>query len=620
MKLKLKIIISLLTAILLHSFAILHPIASNANENEVNYDHYPSWETQYNELISTTNADKIITARHRGSFDSAIPENSMGAFAKAFNACQPAIETDVRTTADGELVLFHDTHIGKMLEPDYNPEENTGPNQPLKNIAYTDLIKKHLVRPDHSESHYTVPTVNDLINYMIDNDANSIVHFEVKEYDAILEVARLLNSHNRVNPSAEILKRAIIKFNIAAFPTPQSWTSALKREGIFDDYLVMPVITPSSALQLNQGTTIENPSEFELSTNASRAVALWGEEPHTFAPIIEVVVKDSSEFLRTSQQESPFGDYLAPTSVDFDNVKTGTVAEYIALTHFYQKKLGVFVPVPDYVLFPTGPTAGYTVPNTFGDHTAIPVNQAFFNNNSSCCYQLSDRRSSTPIAAEQDDWRMNLDWARNIGASIITADDTDTIELYALKYNYLNTEARPSPVSPPEDMYSTLAILASGNQIPNHSLVRMKGWNGGSAEAWGGEVCLRSDPGRYLWTAACSLQREKKYSAILQIETVGEGKMHIKDPRSGMCAFADPSRDDTIFWSENCEREETKWNRTPQNRYLDKDNREINFQWDDRYTYGIPFAYNYLSTKDTSSWSQWKLEPVSIEDFTNEND
>lgn len=55
MKLKLKIIISLLTAMLLHSFAILHPITSNANENEVNYDHCPSWETQYNELISTTN-------------------------------------------------------------------------------------------------------------------------------------------------------------------------------------------------------------------------------------------------------------------------------------------------------------------------------------------------------------------------------------------------------------------------------------------------------------------------------------------------------------------------------------------------------------------------------------
>lgn len=55
MKLKPKIIISLLTAILLHSFAMLHPIASNANENEVKHDHCPSWETQYNELMSTTN-------------------------------------------------------------------------------------------------------------------------------------------------------------------------------------------------------------------------------------------------------------------------------------------------------------------------------------------------------------------------------------------------------------------------------------------------------------------------------------------------------------------------------------------------------------------------------------
>ncbi|MGV4326001.1 glycerophosphodiester phosphodiesterase family protein [Trueperella pyogenes] len=573
----------------------------------------PSWETQYQQLRTPPAGNKVITARHRGAFDGFLPENSMGAFVKAFQNCASAVETDVRKTADGQLVLFHDINIGKMLEPTYDPETNTGPNQRLSEVTYAELSRKHLLRPNRQETHYVVPTVNELINYVIDNDVNSLIHLEIKDPTAILEVARLLRDHHQVNPNAHILKRVVIKFNMGEYPTPAQWKAALEKEGIVADYTLMPVIAPVTAQRINVGSEIPNPEELELTTNASRAVAHWGKAPMELAPIIEVVVKDSSEFLYTEPRtHSSFGNYAAPTKLSLDNVKKGTVAEFVALTHFYRKNLGAFVPVPDYGLFTKGPRAGFTVPNTFGDHTPIAVTDAFYNNDSSCCYAVEDRRYSTEIASEAHDWRINLDWQHSIGANILTADDTDSIEMYSQQHGYLNSVARPNPQPASKEMNSVLKLLAEGHSVPDSALVKIKGWNGASASTWGGQVCLWSDPGYYLWTIACSLERGG-YSPVLEIHTVGKGKMLIRDPQSLQCLTADPDVSEVISWKDNCNHENAHWTRTPAHRFLDSSGREINFQWDDRYSYGYPFAYNFLSRGDTSTWSQWLLEPFDVD-------
>ncbi len=56
---------------------------------------------------------------HRGAFDenAGIPENSISAFERAI-ALGYAIETDVRTTKDGALVLFHDAELRRMTGQD----------------------------------------------------------------------------------------------------------------------------------------------------------------------------------------------------------------------------------------------------------------------------------------------------------------------------------------------------------------------------------------------------------------------------------------------------------------------------------------------------------------------
>lgn len=109
---------------------VLFLLAYHAAREEINasaqHVECTSWKTQYSELVSPSNNDKVITARHRGSFDESLPENSLSAFLKSFAECRPAIETDVRLTQDGVPVLFHDIRLGRVLEPDYDQETNKG--------------------------------------------------------------------------------------------------------------------------------------------------------------------------------------------------------------------------------------------------------------------------------------------------------------------------------------------------------------------------------------------------------------------------------------------------------------------------------------------------------------
>jgi len=60
----------------------------------------------------TQSKDNIWVAAHRG-FSSDYPENTMSAFKAAIDVGVDQIETDVRITKDGELVLIHDPTVDR---------------------------------------------------------------------------------------------------------------------------------------------------------------------------------------------------------------------------------------------------------------------------------------------------------------------------------------------------------------------------------------------------------------------------------------------------------------------------------------------------------------------------
>ena len=56
-----------------------------------------------------------IPIAHRGLHDRTHPENSLSAFREAIG-CGYAIETDVRFSKDGKLVVFHDDTVDRMTD------------------------------------------------------------------------------------------------------------------------------------------------------------------------------------------------------------------------------------------------------------------------------------------------------------------------------------------------------------------------------------------------------------------------------------------------------------------------------------------------------------------------
>lgn len=88
------------------------------------------------------------TFAHRGLFDNdAIPENSMPAFQRAVEYGY-GIELDVRVTADGQVVVFHDDTLQRMC----------GVNKKIEKCTYEELSNYYLLNTE-----CTIPLLSDVL-------------------------------------------------------------------------------------------------------------------------------------------------------------------------------------------------------------------------------------------------------------------------------------------------------------------------------------------------------------------------------------------------------------------------------------------------------------------------
>ncbi|EPK6164706.1 glycerophosphodiester phosphodiesterase family protein [Providencia stuartii] len=473
----------------------------------------PSWETQYYQLSVIANNNSVITVRHRGDFTTDIPENSLGAFERSYQNCRAAIETDVRLTKDNELVVFHDINIGKMLEKDYDPLLNTGPNPELKSLTLDELQQKKLLTITREKTNYTVPTVDEMLHNYLDKNGQSLIYLEVKDAAAIIPTAMAIYRVSLREPS--LVKRVIVKFNMAEYPTPNDWFAMLNENNIKEEIMANPVISPIAAKRINEGPKIDPINGADYRDNASRAVALWSNAKETIVPNIEVVIKDSTDFKSVIEKDSIYqGKYIAPANLDISNTNEATMARMVAIIKFYKKPLGAFVPVPDYILWRPGVITGITVPNVIPDTVGnINIIKAYFQNNSACCYDLADRLGvfdvfPRVVIRENYDYRHILDWNRSIGVNMITADDTDTIDEYYAKNQVLDRVAMPILIPPTKNMHSTLSWdFHPEFNVSKSTVVNIKAWNGESSVWWGGQTCLYTDSStheeKYAWVYQC---------------------------------------------------------------------------------------------------------------------
>ncbi|QZN86255.1 glycerophosphodiester phosphodiesterase family protein [Cellulomonas sp. C5510] len=398
---------------------------------------------------------QFTTVRHRGDFDAATPENSLGAFRRSYDRCRPGVETDLRHTADGKLVMFHDTHVGKMMEPTYDPERNTGPNAALTSLTLTQLQQKRLVTIDRRPSEWSIVTFEEFLADAVERGGPSLLFVEIKDNADILPAVRETLTYHQRHPQASIFDRVVFKIRLNAYPTFASWRQATAGiAGLPRTPLTQVMVSRVIADDVDRRTDLGTPSG---QTPSYYATSTWAKANATTDGVlsVEVTMKDSAGFYETRHRKGsahgasapqPFRDveYYAPLTVTEANARPGTMARLTALVRASDKPLGQFVPVPDWVMWRSGTVDwDQALPSVVGSATPITPREAYFQNDSRCCYALELRLADTGNDPEQNEQRTILPWMQDIGATVLTADDTDSIDAFFHSQNKLHDLGRP---------------------------------------------------------------------------------------------------------------------------------------------------------------------------------
>ncbi|GAA1048070.1 hypothetical protein GCM10009569_01890 [Arthrobacter russicus] len=419
--------------------------------------------------------DKVTTVRHRGDFDADTPENSLAAFRNSYQACRPGIETDIRKTKDGQFVLFHDTKIGKMLEPGYNPQTDTGPNATLDSLTYSQLREKNLVKIDRSVSDQKIINLDTFLTDYVNTKGRSIINLEIKSDGDVLDVVKAFDRISK-RLGADLYSSTIFKFRMTAYPTIEKFQDDLVKANIPPgNVMAMPVMSAQIAESINALPPIK-PGE----SNAYAAVDSWSDAPNVAVPSVEVVMKDAQGY-KEYQYEFPYysqtDSYLdmvpmtVPSSTELRNVREGTMAEMSELVKSRNKPLAQFVPIPDWAMWRKDFSWDTSLPNTVPNTPKISPREAYFNNDSKCCYALSDRLAGDKLDQEKADQRILLPFQERIKATVLTADDTDSIDSYFKgKGKYLDLgDNKVKPNAPNPAMNS---LIFPGNRIPRATVAQ----------------------------------------------------------------------------------------------------------------------------------------------------
>ena len=116
--------------------------------------------------MELTHKGKMMVAAHRGDSDH-YPENTMTAFRAAIDVGSDMIETDVRMTKDGVLVLIHDRTVDRTTD-------GTGY---VKDMTFAQL---RALNAGTAEQPQIIPTLEELLELL--QGSGVMLNLEVKEY------------------------------------------------------------------------------------------------------------------------------------------------------------------------------------------------------------------------------------------------------------------------------------------------------------------------------------------------------------------------------------------------------------------------------------------------------
>ena len=139
-----------------------------------------------------------LVIAHRGVPGQA-PENTLESFALAIKQGADVLETDLHITRDGAIVLFHDTHLGRMTDGD----------GPIFAHTLAELKRLKVRRPDGSWSAQQVPTLMELLA-MTQGQVPLLLELKDWRFTEPLYAKRLINI---LVDYGVLAKSAIVSFN-----------------------------------------------------------------------------------------------------------------------------------------------------------------------------------------------------------------------------------------------------------------------------------------------------------------------------------------------------------------------------------------------------------------------
>lgn len=123
----------------------------------------------------------FVVYAHRGASEYA-PENTLSSFYLGFHMGANGIETDVRRTKDGVLVLFHDKNLERVIGCEGSVADNT----------YAELLQMR-VRNVKTDTQDLIVTFEDFLRYFSFRDLHFAI--ELKDPDIEADVLALLERY-----------------------------------------------------------------------------------------------------------------------------------------------------------------------------------------------------------------------------------------------------------------------------------------------------------------------------------------------------------------------------------------------------------------------------------------
>jgi hypothetical protein len=305
-----------------------------------------------------------------------------------------------------------------------------------------------------------------LLYVEIKNTSTNVGQSQNEIIGAVEELARFHHQY----PEANMFDRVVFKFRMSAWTSFSEWqTRALRVTGIPKLPLSQVMTSRQIARQIGGSGAYQDSivANWASTTAAHRVLS------------VEVTMKDSTAYSHLTLKSGPAQtpafsgiQYYAPAGNA--TAPPGTMASAVEIVKRNNKPLGQFVPIPDWVMFRDARTFDWNqvLPNADAGKSTVPVTprEAYFNNDSRCCYALRDRIDGTTTQdrdPEQNDQRILLPWMEDIGATFLTADDTDSIDAYfTTRGKLLDTGTnRVTPNRPDLEMNSL--IHPQSRQIPS---------------------------------------------------------------------------------------------------------------------------------------------------------